>query len=572
VPTSDQLACNSNATTSKTIAELRAALLADTALSATRQRDMVSALNALAKALGKPAEIIPTQPALLRPQLDRLTPAMVGLKPGRWRNVQSLLGTALAHAGIVTIQGRLRTEPSADWMAILSLLPSHAGRHFHLWRFARWCTGRDIAPDAVSDTTLETYRLELETRSLVSGPDRAVREVARFWNEAAGTHTAWPQRCLTIRNNRRDYAPDWAVYPDSLRADAEAWCAGLGDDDPFADRAFTPLKPASVESRRKQLRVYLAALVQQGTNPADLTDLAAAVTPTRAPLALRFFWDRAGRKATTHTYHIASLVLMIARHWARLPQPEVDRLAGMARQLRPEPVGLAGRNLARIRQFEDPTKLDAVLVLPHKLARRVEALGTPSKRTALEMQTAVALEILLHVPLRLANLRGLRIGTHLHRRAGDVMAMSIDGKEVKNGTPVEATLSTATVRLIARYIDVYRPLLATGRSDFLFPGIAEDEPKSDPGMRTQLQDALAHHVGVDLNPHGFRHLAAYLILRDNPSAHGQVQRVLGHKSLATTMAFYSGLEAIGAFASYDALIARQREGAAEKKHTRRGSR
>src|SRR6202041_825810 len=102
--------------------------------------------------------------------------------------------------------------------------------------------------------------------------------------------------------------------------------------------------------------------VQQGTNPADLTDLAAAVTPTRAPLALRFFWDRAGRKATTHTYHIASPVLMIARHGARLPQPEVDRLAGMARQLRPEPVGLAGRNLARIRQFEDPTKLDAVLV------------------------------------------------------------------------------------------------------------------------------------------------------------------------------------------------------------------
>ena len=533
---------------------------------------MVSALNALAKAFGKPAELIAAQPALLRPQLERLTPAMVGLKPGRWRNVQSLLGTALAHVGIVTVQGRLRTKPSPAWTAILSLLPSAAGRHFHLWRFARWCTGTAIAPAAISDAMLETYRVELHTRSLVSEPDRAVREVARFWNEAATAYTTWPQQRLTVPDNRRNYAPDWSVYPASLRADAEAWCVQLGDNDPFADRPSVPLRPASVISRRKQLRVYLATLVQQGIDPADLTDLAAAVQPDRAARALRVFWDRAGKKATTYTYHIAALVLMIARHWSNLPTDAIDKLAAMARQLRPEPAGLAGRNLSRLLQFDDPKKLEAMLLLPHRLAMQAVALGAPSPHSARVIQTAVAIEILLNVPLRFGNLRGLRIGVHLVRRPGDTMTCAIEPDEVKNGSALNATLSGPVVDLIARYIDIYRPLLVTVPSDFLFPGQTPGHPKSDPGMRKQLQDAIADHVGIELNPHGFRHLAAYMILRENPGAHGQVQRVLGHKSLASTMSYYSGLESAGAIAAYDALLARQREELLPKQPMRAGAR
>ena len=572
MPTPDQPTCNFNDSIPATIAELRAVLLADTALPATRQRDMVSALNALAKAFGKPAELIPTQPALLRPQLERLTPAMVGLKPGRWRNVQSLLGTALAHAGIVAIQGRLRTKPSPEWTAILALLPYDAGRHFHLWRFARWCTGKTLAPDAVTDATLETYRVELQTGSLVSEPDRAVREVARFWNEAATTYPTWPQQRLTVPDNRRNYAPDWSIYPASLRADADAWCAGLGDNDPFADRAFIPLKPASVESRRKHLRVYLATLLQRGIDPAELTDLAAAVQPDRAARALRVFWDRAGKKATTYTYQIAALVLMIARHWANLPPDAIDKLAAMARQLRPEPAGLAGRNLSRLLQFSDPKKLEAMLLLPQKLARQAMALGAPSPHSALVMQTAVAIEILLNVPLRFGNLRSLRIGVHLVRRPGGTMTCTIEPDEVKNGSALNATLSGPVVDLIARYIDIYRPLLVTVQSDFLFPGQTAGRPKSDPGMRVQLQHAIADHIGIEFNPHGFRHLAAYMILRENPGAHGQVQRVLGHKSLASTMSYYCGLEAAGAIAAYDALLARQREELSPKQPVRAGAR
>ena len=66
---------------------------------------------------------------------------------------------------------------------------------------------------------------------------------------------------------------------------------------------------------------------------------------------------------------------------------------------------------------------------------------------------------------------------------------------------------------------------------------------------------------IAFNPHLFRHMAAWLTLRQNPGAHGQVQRILGHKSLSSTMAFYSGLEGPAALQHYDRLVSDLRDAA-----------
>jgi hypothetical protein len=117
-----------------------ARLLADETLSDGRHRDMVSALASVAKALGQPLETIAANPSELCPLLAGLTPAMVGHRPGRWKNILSLLSAALAHVGIVRVQGRIRDKPSSAWLAIHNRLDTGAGRHFHLWRFARYCS------------------------------------------------------------------------------------------------------------------------------------------------------------------------------------------------------------------------------------------------------------------------------------------------------------------------------------------------------------------------------------------------------------------------------------------------
>jgi hypothetical protein len=275
-----------------------------------------------------------------------------------------------------------------------------------------------------------------------------------------------------VPDNRRGYALPWEAFPESLRRDVDAWREWLGGSDPFVARDFSPLRPASVATRLRQLREYLAALMHQGADPQDLVDLAAAVTPARAQQALRFFWDRANRQKGVHAYQVAGAVVMVARHWAKLPQADVERLRGMANQLRPAAIGggITDRNVARLRPLEDPARLEALLTLPHLLLEEAHRTGTPSVHLARQVQTAVAIELLIHIPMRLRNLLGLRIGVHLLPHGpGKHAFVSIPGAEVKNGVGIEARLPQAAARLVAAYLERYRPLLAGEGGDWLLP-------------------------------------------------------------------------------------------------------
>jgi integrase len=94
----------------------------------------------------------------------------------------------------------------------------------------------------------------------------------------------------------------------------------------------------------------------------------------------------------------------------------------------------------------------------------------------------------------------------------------------------------------------------TPGGDWLFPGCRADRPKSQDALRAQIGDTLAERCGLDFTPHAFRHLAAYKILEHDPTAYPLVQRVLGHKSLETTVRFYCGLEVPQALAHFRALV------------------
>jgi site-specific recombinase XerD len=57
-----------------------------------------------------------------------------------------------------------------------------------------------------------------------------------------------------------------------------------------------------------------------------------------------------------------------------------------------------------------------------------------------------------------------------------------------------------------------------------------------------------------VHPHLFRHIGAKLFLDDNPGAYEVVRRVLGHRAIATTTNFYTGLETAAAVRHFDATI------------------
>ncbi len=537
------------------MAELRDAILAYPSIEEVRRRDIASALRCLAKGLHRPLDMISTDPAQLRGLLANTTPAMAGFKSGRWNNIRSLTQQALAHVGVVTVPSHARATLSPAWKALLEPLTTYGDR-YKLSRLGRYCTDAGIEPATVDDAVLAGFRDDLRTASLVSSPDRLHRDAITAWNRGMAASSAWPQTSLTVPDNRDTYAIPWTDLPASLKADVDAWLRCLAGTDLMAESDFEPLRQASLQTREKQIHLVVSALVRQGEDPSGLRSLADIVVPARVAKVLAFFWERADKKPSVHGNQIAGVVRSIAKHWVKVSREDLDRLKSMARNITPKKkqAGMTKRNKERLRPLKVPRSMHQLKSLPAVMRDEVLHAGVPTVGLARQMQTAVAIQVLLLMPMRIKNLAALQVGKHiLIGRRGDVTVF-LDDDEVKNGVPAECGLPRPAAELINLYLSHYRPLLDDTGSNALFPGQAVGGVKSCEGLRHQIKRCLRIRCGLEANPHLFRHLTAMVILRANPGAYGLVQAVLGHKKITTTQAYYCGMEVDAAFGHYHGLL------------------
>ena len=540
-------------------------IMADDSLPPAKRRAIASGLRSFVKAMHLPIDTaVPSAPAL-REMIAKVTPLMLGLKPGTWKNVRTHLQAALARAGRAAVPRRYNEAPSPGWAELLE--PLVYGERYRLSHIARYCTSIGVEPEQLDDAVMGRLLKDLRERSLKAEPDRVHRDAAVMWNRLAAANLAWPQQRLTVADNRSTYSISWDTFPASLREDIDAWLAHLAGADPFKPRTFRALRPASLKTREKQLRLYLASLVLGGVNPASLTSLKAAVLPERAKVGFMFFWARAGNQASRHGSQIAGMVLSIARHWVKLPKKSIDVIKASAFQLQVEPQsGMTAKNEDRVRPLTDPERREDYAGLTEKLVERVYRAGPATRTLAVQMRVVVAIEILTMMPMRVGNLQNLRLDQNFHygRRPNDV-TISIPSHKVKNGQSVEYIVPEPSAELLTRYIKDYRPLLDNPDSPWLFPGQQPGQPLCYETLRQQITKVMRDN-GYDFRPHTFRHIAGLIILTDNPGAYGQVQRVLGHKNIQTTMNSYTGMERVASVAHFDKtmLAMRQRASAYKK--------
>ena len=219
---------------------------------------------------------------------------------------------------------------------------------------------------------------------------------------------------------------------------------------------------------------------------------------------------------------------------------------------------MTAKNRERLRSLDDRGNALALIGLPAKLRQLAEQDRQPY-RAALTMQMAVGIEILLMAPIRVGNLCALDIERHLIRpnRNGSALHVVLDSAEVKNGEPLEYPLPVSSIELLECYLARFRPTLALPGNTALFLG--RGGTKHIGTMRTQLCRTVFRHTGLRVHPHLFRHIGAKLFLDNNPGAYEVVRRVLGHRSIETTTAFYTGLETAAAVRHFDAAILKLRE-------------
>ena len=191
---------------------------------------------------------------------------------------------------------------------------------------------------------------------------------------------------------------------------------------------------------------------------------------------------------------------------------------------------------------------------------------------AVRLQIALAVDLLTHAPVRIGNLASINIDRNMidrgHGRHRSVHLFFSKG-EVKNEVELEFQLQSSTIALLDRYLRDVRPRLLRAPSSWLFPGEG-DGHKCATLLGEQIADLIETEVGVRLTAHQFRHLAGYLFLKANPGAHEIVRRLLGHRSIDTTLNFYAGMETAEAVRHFDRHVEQRRAQARPTRLRRRG--
>jgi integrase len=541
-------------------------LIANSDLSETRRRDLRSAVVIYGKLKGEPLSAIPLDLAAIRCALDGIVPAQARVSRKRWANLRSDLAAALDVSGLQPMLKTADVELDCAWAALLGSVHEH-GVKYGLSRLARWATARQISPRAVNDVVLAQFFAELEATSLVRNLRAQRRSVAKAWNRLA-TLSADHNLCrVQVPSNKPiSTRVPWFELPASFRDEVEKYLVWCSVPDPLDDKARArALAPETVRLRRDHIHLAASAACAAGVDPERLTSLSELVEPETFRLALRHLWQKNGKKLSAYTRDVAVVLITIASEWVRAPADQLSTLKKLRGKLGSLRSGMTEKNKALLRKFDDPRLVNSLLGLPDKLWRTARRNLSVSKRWFVDLQTALAIDILLHTPLRMENLAALKFDEHLHwpQGRGKPALLVVPIEETKNESPLEFELPTVLADRLHAFRNEIASAVIGRRPDVLFVS-RKGKPRALRTIGLTIEKSVLRHIGVKLSCHQFRHIVAKLNLDANPGAYELVRQLLGHKDLKTTTRFYAGIDTRRAGRAHANLLARLREARPER--------
>jgi integrase len=344
----------------------------------------------------------------------------------------------------------------------------------------------------------------------------------------------------------------------SFVEDVERYLARLAGrsllDEDAPDRAC---KPSTLDHRRTCLRLAASAAVKEGVSIDTLRSLEDLVSPSVVRVILDHYLAKKGGKAATFTVDLAERLYSIARVYVKVSEAQgqvLKRYCVKLRAARGRRPGLTAKNMAVIRHFKDPGTRARLKALPRKLFDEALKERDAPIQAAVKASIALAIQILLVAPMRLANLAALNLQDNIVQVGGPEPSyhLVIPPEDVKNDQPLEYPLPKVVSDMLAIYLIKFRPRLCRSDNPWLFPGEGNGS-KTKGTLSGQIIETIAKELGIRVTPHQFRHLAAAFILEKDPANYEFVRRVLGHKNLQTTINFYVGLETVDAVRKFSAM-------------------
>lgn len=535
----------------------------DRDLSATRRRDLASALRRIARAIGRDLKQTPADPTWLRPRLARVAPAAIRVTPKTWSNILSDAHAALGHCGVVERRFAHITGLNAQWRPLWDAVIASGDQSLApaLGRFVRFLNRLEIAPRDVSNLHAAAYEDALRLNELRRSPENTRRQAVYGWNLAVTRIAGWPGQQLTLPDRSNRYALALSEFPAPFRADLEEYVARMATPDPLDPDALpAPLRPDTIRHRRAQAMRLASALAHAGHPMEEITGLSVLVVPDNARTALRWMLDRNGGKTSPGIADTAFMLTQLARHHSKVPAAQLADLKVLAKRLVvPRPPGLTDKNRARLRQFDDVGRLRQLIQLPDRLIARSKT--TPRRYKALlQSEIAVAIAILCVCPIRRKNIAELHLEHNIDRYDDGRVFLVFPSPEVKNRRPIEFELPQRIFKMIDDHVARRSPEMCPPGTPWLFPRRDGQAPVERSGFSTRISKTFRKEVGVDMNAHLFRHLAAKMWLDKHPGNYEALRRLLGHAELSSTLNAYAGFQAGTATRLFAELVANRRDG------------
>jgi len=542
-------------------------------LSPTQKRHWLTSLRQMARYLDRPLSLIPTRIAAIAEAVKKLHPARLSVNPKTFINHRANARAALLWFNRQQPYSGRKAPMDPRYRSLLNQVEDRYAKDV-LSPFFRFLSAHGIQPHDIGDEDAEAFQVYRRETSFGKVKRSQLRSLIRYWNTGAARISAWPKNTLTEPPYEKGFTgPAVEDFPQGLRDDIDAYCERIGKRHKMVSgRVFPACKPSTIKTRRRELIAAVRTAVAAGLELEELKSLRDLLRPDRVEIIIDCYWKKNGETPALYTIDLASKLLALARS-ENLAEVDIERLDEIRVAVDEyRSTGFTEKNRKLIRQIAQSDVWREVVRLPQKLMAeaRINAKAKPY-RAAVTAQLAIAILILIRAPIRMQNLASIRMDINLVRPGGPrtPYMLVFPDYDVKNKVPLEFAFDEATTTLIDEYIYHHRPHLVRGfNHDWLFPGSSHEHKLSNV-LSNQISKLLWKELGLEATPHQFRHAAAYIMLKASPGNYELVRRVLGHRSMTTTMNFYTGLETIEATRQFGEMVTELARGDAPSKPPRK---
>lgn len=555
----------------RTLADVIAALSTAPSLPDRTRADLASAVRRFCKVLGAdPSAVDARDLAGLQERIEAMSPLRDGLSPARWAVVRSQVLRALSVTRAAQPLRTAGTSLSPAWTELMSDLPKVRHR-IALSRFGRFCTQQGVEPSAVTQEVFDRYGEALTSGSLVRNAHTVYRETALAWTqlpEGVLGRSTTPVEVPATGKVRTRVRHLLTSFPGSFRDDLDAFRGWGATADPLDDAARPKaLRPQTIVSYGSALHTAADAAVRSGMPVAEMTSVAVLAEPDVYRRILRQMLADLGNTPSVHT--AATVVLILARDWLRLPPERIAELKALKAKLPKLRPGLTQKNRELLTAFEDKTLLARFLELGDVLWKEAQSTSLPRNQRLVRAQMALLVGILQITPLRRKNICAVQFGRDITWPNGPngPALIQVPIEEHKTEFDYVGELPLELSRRLHHYRTRLAPAITGSTPTHLFVR-SDGRPKGQESVTNRLVFVMNKRLGLHMTAHQFRHLVGKIMLDDSPGAYEAVAQLLGHTGTKNVVKFYGGTDTRRASRHHAKLIEKLREEAKPRTKSR----